>query len=140
MSPQPAILARILVLADVHPGHRVLELGSGTGYLTALLCELGAEVFPVEMEEALARRAHRLTGVEVRVGDGYLGWPESSPYDRILATAAVAEVPVAWSGQLAPHGRIVCPLGRTYQRLTVTTRAHAPIVDLSVDFAMLVGM
>jgi protein-L-isoaspartate(D-aspartate) O-methyltransferase len=97
-------------------------------------------VFPVECERRLAKRALQLTGVEVRIGDGHDGWPDRAPFDCVIATAAVAEVPAVWLAQLAPAGRIVCPLGRTYQRLTVTTLVDEPRADLSVDFETLSRM
>lgn len=137
MSPQPSILARILELAEVSPGHRVLEIGAGSGYLTALLNHLGAEVAPVESQPRLARRTERLTGVAVRVADGHHGWPERAPFDRIIATASVSEVPPAWLSQLAEGGRIVCPLGRTYQHLTVIHHHGERVRDLAVDFETL---
>jgi protein-L-isoaspartate(D-aspartate) O-methyltransferase len=96
---QPYIVALMSDLLDLKPGHRVLEIGTGSGYQTAVLAELGAEVFGLEIVPELARRsAERLSalgyrGLHLREGDGNLGWPEAAPFDRILAAAAAVTIP-----------------------------------------------
>jgi protein-L-isoaspartate(D-aspartate) O-methyltransferase len=97
---------------------RVLEVGTGSGYQTAILAALAREVFSVEIVPELAARARRLLledlslgNVTVRVGDGSLGWPEAAPFDRILVAAAGPEVPAALLAQLAPGGRMILPVG-----------------------------
>jgi protein-L-isoaspartate(D-aspartate) O-methyltransferase len=96
---------------------RVLEVGAGSGYQTALLAALAGEVFSVEIIPELAGRARRALGelgvqnVRIRVGDGALGWPEEAPFDRILVAAACPEVPPALLEQLAPGGRMLLPVG-----------------------------
>jgi len=113
---QPFIGALMLDLLDVEPGSRVLEVGTGLGYQAAIMADMGADVFSVEVVEEFAEAAKsRFSAlgyeVEVRVGDGSRGWPEHAPFDRILVTAAAQEVPEALVAQLAPGGRIVIPLG-----------------------------
>ncbi len=131
---QPYIVARMTELLDVHPGHRVLEVGTGSGYQAAVLAALGARVTTVERHASLAdsarRRLHDITPdaeVTVVVGDGTLGWPDDAPYDRILVTAGGPDLPPAYPDQLADDtpggGRIVVPLGtRQEQALVVYHR------------------
>src|SRR5208283_2263318 len=91
---QPYVVARMTEALDIRPGERVLEVGTGSGYQTAVLLGLGADVYTVEVRPALAERARaRLTErfsqhLHTRVGDGWVGWPEASPFDSILLTAA----------------------------------------------------
>ena len=113
---QPFIGALMLDLLALGPGLRVLEVGTGLGYQAAVMAEMGAEVFSVEVveefaEAALARFAALGHDVKVRVGDGSRGWDEHAPFDRVLVTAASAETPAALVAQLAPGGRMVVPLG-----------------------------
>ncbi|TNE87676.1 MAG: protein-L-isoaspartate O-methyltransferase [Deltaproteobacteria bacterium] len=137
MSPQPSVLARLLELAEVAPGERVLEIGAGRGYLTAVLEALDARVIAIEREPKLAKRAARRVDSPVHAADGFAGWPADAPYDLIVATAAVAEVPDAWLAQLAPGGRIVAPIGARHQRLTRLDADGHRREDLAVDFASL---
>jgi protein-L-isoaspartate(D-aspartate) O-methyltransferase len=117
-SSQPAIMARMLEMLDLHAGDRVLEIGAGTGYNAALLSELvGAQgsVTSVELDAdtaVSARRALVTAGVSARVevGDGVAGWAPAAPVDAIVATASTAVVPRAWFDQLRPGGRLVVPL------------------------------
>jgi protein-L-isoaspartate(D-aspartate) O-methyltransferase len=113
---QPFIVATMTALALSGPGKRVLEIGTGCGYQTAVLAAAGAEVYSVEILEPLARAAAtrlRELGVSAHlvVGDGHRGLPEFAPYDAIVVTAAPLEVPRALVEQLAPGGRLVCPIG-----------------------------
>lgn len=113
---QPYIVALMSQWAEVHPGDRVLEVGTGSGYQAAVLSELAAQVFTVEIRPELARAAAaRLkelgyAGVGVRIGDGWQGWPEEAPFDAILVTAAAPRVPPALARQLKEGGRLVIPL------------------------------
>jgi protein-L-isoaspartate(D-aspartate) O-methyltransferase len=126
---QPFIGALMIELLDVRPGDRVLEIGTGLGYQSAVMTELGATVFSVEVVEEFAEAARlRLAAldhdVEIRVGDGTRGWAEHMPFDRILVTAAARETPPALLDQLSPGGRIVIPLGaEDIQQLSVVTPA-----------------
>ena len=139
---QPFIGALMLELLGVGPGQKVLEVGTGLGWQAAVMAELGADVFSVEIVEEFAQAARlRLASldyaVEIRVGDGSRGWSEHAPFDRILVTAAAAEPPQPLIDQLAPGGRMVIPLGgKDVQQLstvaksaagTVTTHAILPV-------------
>jgi protein-L-isoaspartate(D-aspartate) O-methyltransferase len=125
---QPYIVAAMTELARVRPGSRVLEVGTGSGYQAAVLAEMGAQVYSIEIVERLARRAGETLArlgygaVQVRHGDGYRGWPEAAPFDAIVVTAAAPRVPPALLEQLVDGGRLVIPLGRFAQELEVHTR------------------
>ncbi|HEX5041851.1 MAG TPA: protein-L-isoaspartate(D-aspartate) O-methyltransferase [Candidatus Polarisedimenticolaceae bacterium] len=114
---QPYIVALMTELLCPHPGMRVLEIGTGSGYQTAVLAECAGEVFSVEIVPELSQRAARVLhelghgNVHFRVGDGSLGWPEHAPYEGILAAAAPAAVPRALLDQLSVGGRLVLPVG-----------------------------
>lgn len=122
---QPYIVGYMTEALKVEPSHRVLEIGTGCGYQTAVLAELAREVFSVELLPELAERArHTLASlaygnVHIHTGDGYGGWPEHAPYDRILGAAAPAAVPPALVEQLVDGGILVLPIGTAYQELRV---------------------
>jgi protein-L-isoaspartate(D-aspartate) O-methyltransferase len=136
---QPYIVALMTELAEVGPGDRVLEIGTGSGYQTAVLAELGAEVWSIEIIEPLATRAAALLAelgygrVHVRHGDGYAGWPEHAPFQAILVTAAPPRIPEPLRGQLAVGGRLVVPVGEQWgQELIVSTRTEDGWSDRTV--------
>lgn len=114
---QPFIVAAMTEQLDLEEHDRVLEIGTGSGYQTAVLAELGAEVFTVESRAGLQRQAmERLTRlcaprISFRLDDGTRGWPEAAPFDAIVATCAVPAIPGAWREQLAEGGRLVVPVG-----------------------------
>ncbi len=114
---QPYIVAAMLAHLALQDADRVLEVGTGSGYVTALLSLLCAEVYSVERHAQLAALAettlHRLgyRNVKIRVGDGSLGWPEYAPFDAILVSAATPEMPPALFAQLREGGRMVVPVG-----------------------------
>ena len=114
---QPYVVALMTALLDIRPGDRVLEIGTGSGYQAAVLAETGAEVYSIELLPGLAAKAEealRAAGydeIRLRVGNGYLGWPEEAPFDRVIVTAAPPEIPPALLEQLAPGGRLIAPVG-----------------------------
>ncbi|GAB4522485.1 MAG: protein-L-isoaspartate(D-aspartate) O-methyltransferase [Anaerolineae bacterium] len=114
---QPYVVALMTQLLRVKPTDRVLEIGTGSGYQTAILAELAREVFSVEaiaeLAHAAEERLRRLgyTNVHIRHGDGALGWPEFAPYQAIMVTAAPERIPPALLAQLADGGRMVIPVG-----------------------------
>jgi protein-L-isoaspartate(D-aspartate) O-methyltransferase len=126
---QPYIVALMTELARVEPGEKVLEVGTGSGYQAAVLAQMGARVYTVEIIPALAERAKKTLDalgygtVQYRVGDGYRGWPEAAPFGAILVTAAPDHLPQPLADQLAIGGRLVIPVGAApEQKLVVVTR------------------
>ncbi|MDO9383935.1 MAG: protein-L-isoaspartate(D-aspartate) O-methyltransferase [Hyphomicrobiaceae bacterium] len=125
---QPFIVALMTSLARIAPNHRVLEIGTGSGYQTAILAALTGHVFSIErvaglsVKAAEALRAQGIRNATLDIRDGHAGWPEHAPYDAIVVTAAPAEVPPALIDQLAPQGRLVIPVGRDEQMLTLIER------------------
>ncbi|KPK37287.1 MAG: protein-L-isoaspartate O-methyltransferase [Gammaproteobacteria bacterium SG8_47] len=117
---QPYIVALMTDLLDPHPEHTVLEIGTGSGYQAAVLACLVKQVYSIEIVDALGEQAkERLQrlgydNVEVRVGNGYFGWPEHAPYDSIIVTAAASHVPDPLIEQLKPGGVLVIPVGGQY--------------------------
>jgi protein-L-isoaspartate(D-aspartate) O-methyltransferase len=114
---QPYIVALSTDLLDPKPDHVVLDVGTGSGYQAAVLAEIVKEVYSIEIVESLGKSAAaRLAemgyrNIEVRIGDGYAGWPEKAPFDGIVVTAAAPQVPPALVAQLKPGGRMVIPIG-----------------------------
>ena len=114
---QPFIVALMTQLIDPKPTDRVLEIGTGSGYQAAVLASLVARVYTIEIVRPLGERAAKLlrelghANVDVRIGDGYLGWPEAAPFDAIVVTAAPDTMPQPLIDQLAPGGRLIAPIG-----------------------------
>jgi protein-L-isoaspartate(D-aspartate) O-methyltransferase len=128
---QPYIVARMAEAAGIEPLDRVLEVGAGSGYAAAVFAELAALVYAIERHPALAHLAEsRLrdlgyTNVDIRIGDGTLGWPEEAPFDVIIASAGGPRVPETLKEQLEIGGRLIMPIGDTPdgQRLVRVTRS-----------------
>ncbi|MEN8168554.1 MAG: protein-L-isoaspartate(D-aspartate) O-methyltransferase, partial [Pseudomonadota bacterium] len=118
---QPYIVALMTDLLRPKPSHRVLEIGTGSGYQAAILAELTGEVFTLEIIEALGQQARQrlerlgYPNVTCRVGDGYYGWKEQAPFDAIVVTAAASHIPAPLLKQLKPGGRMVIPVGGRFQ-------------------------
>jgi len=120
---QPYIVALMTELLDLSGKEKVLEVGTGSGYQTAILAELAKEVLSIERFENLAKRTQdTLNGlgysnIKIKVGDGSLGWPEETPFDRIIITAASPRVPLPLSDQLKENGKLILPLGESFSQV-----------------------
>ena len=128
---QPYIVARMTeLLLAAGPRQRVLEIGTGSGYQTAVLAQLVGEVYSVERIRPLQQKARqrlrqlKLRNVHMHHADGGMGWEERGPFDGILATAAPERIPEDLLQQMAPEGRLVIPVGHRTQHLQVVTRTH----------------
>ena len=144
---QPYIVGYMTEAAQIAPGDKVLEIGTGSGYQAAILAELAREVYTIELIPELAARADSVlrklgyTNVHTRTGDGYAGWKEQAPYDAILVTAAPDHVPPALVEQLAVNARMIIPVGRLQQEMRVITRTSAGVIEestIAVQFVPLV--
>ena len=135
---QPYIVALMTQILEVDSGHRVLEIGTGSGYQTAVLCELARDVYTVEVREHLLETAREClerlgcSGIHFRLGDGSEGWPEFAPFDRIIVTACSEAMPQALIDQLGPQGRMVLPVGDPAgdQRLRTVIRRPDGGIDI----------
>lgn len=133
---QPYMVALMTELADIQPADTVLEIGTGSGYQTAILAILGRKIISIERQELLADHArdrlHMLgyTNVTVISGDGTLGWPKNAPYDVIMVTAASPTLPAPLMTQLKPGGRLICPVGsRQLQHLVKVVRIGDEFIE-----------
>jgi protein-L-isoaspartate(D-aspartate) O-methyltransferase len=132
---QPYIVAYMSETLRLAPEHKVLEIGTGSGYQAAVLAELTREVYSIEIVGELADSSRRTLAaagyrnVQVRAGNGYLGWPEQAPFDRIIVTAAPPEIPEALVQQLAVGGILVAPVGRLLQEITIVSKTASGITE-----------
>jgi protein-L-isoaspartate(D-aspartate) O-methyltransferase len=132
---QPYIVGYMTEALQIEPHHRVLEIGTGSGYQAAILAELAREVYTVEIVAPLGERARETLAalnyqnVHVRIGDGYLGWPEHAPFDRVIVTAAPDHVPKPLVEQLAPGGRLIVPVGRLDQWIRILTKTGDRVIE-----------
>jgi protein-L-isoaspartate(D-aspartate) O-methyltransferase len=146
---QPYMVACMSELLEVQPGHRVLEIGTGSGYQSAVLAMMGAEVYSIERHEPLSHLAAErlaelgLSRVHLRVGDGSRGWPEAAPFDGVIMTAGSPSVPPALLEQLAVGGRLVGPVGPIEEQMLIRIRRTPQGYDrediLGCRFVKLIG-
>lgn len=147
---QPSLVLQMTILLDVTKEHRVLEIGTGSGYQSALLSKAAKRVYTVErIQEHYEKAQQRLKeagyrNIEYKLGDGSLGWPEHAPYDRIMVTAAAKVLPEALVNQLAPEGKMVIPVGsESLQELLLVQKDKEGNITQSsighVRFVKLVG-
>ncbi|MEE8125429.1 MAG: protein-L-isoaspartate(D-aspartate) O-methyltransferase [Nitrospirales bacterium] len=145
---QPFIVAYMTQALKLQPNDTVLEIGTGSGYQAAVLAELGVNVFTIEIVKPLGKKAKEIlaelgySNVTVRIGDGYQGWPEESPFDAIILTAAPDHIPSPLLEQLAIGGRLILPVGDYLQRLVLihrTTDGYQQIDLLPVAFVPMTG-
>jgi len=135
---QPYIVALMTELLQLKGNEKVLEIGTGSGYQAAILGELAREVYTIEILPTLAEQAEELLSdlgyenIKVKCGDGYLGWPEFSPFDAIIVTCAPEEVPQSLVEQLAEGGRMVIPVGETYQELKLLVKLKGKIEEKNI--------
>jgi protein-L-isoaspartate(D-aspartate) O-methyltransferase len=145
---QPYIVAFMTEIVQIRADSKVLEIGTGSGYQTAVLSRLAREVFSIEIVESLGKAAteklQRLgySNVHVRIGDGYHGWPEEAPFDSILVTAAPVRVPQPLIEQLKPGGRMIVPVGEFFQDLILITKTETGLHEenlIPVRFVPMTG-
>jgi protein-L-isoaspartate(D-aspartate) O-methyltransferase len=145
---QPYIVGFMSEALEIAPEDRVLEIGTGSGYQAAILGELAREVYTMEIIEPLAASARATLdslgyrNIHVRAGNGYDGWPEHAPYDRIIVTAAPPEVPSALVEQLKPGGLMAVPVGTVIQELKILRRTESGVETLKtlpVQFVPMTG-
>jgi protein-L-isoaspartate(D-aspartate) O-methyltransferase len=145
---QPFIVGYMTEAASITAGEKVLEIGTGSGYQAAVLAELAKQVYTIEIIPELAEGARtllrelRYKNVEVKTGNGYEGWREHAPFDAIVVTAAPDQVPQALVDQLAFRGKMVIPVGTTFQEMVIITRDESGVIErrtIPVRFVPMTG-
>ncbi|OEU70108.1 MAG: protein-L-isoaspartate O-methyltransferase [Desulfovibrio sp. S3730MH75] len=147
---QPFIVAYMSELLQIEPGHKILEIGTGSGYQAAVLGEMGADVFSIERIRKLFIAARTLLfklryfNINLKLDDGTMGWPDEAPYDRIIVTAGGPEIPQYLVDQLADPGRMVIPVGgeKRKQQLILVTKEDGKVTETDMggcSFVDLVG-
>jgi protein-L-isoaspartate(D-aspartate) O-methyltransferase len=132
---QPYIVAYMTDALQLEPAHKVLEIGTGSGYQAAILAALAKQVYSIEIVPELAAQARDTLqkagyrNVTVRTGNGYLGWPDLAPFDRIIVTAAPPEIPKALVDQLAVGGIMVVPVGTSYQEMVIISKTSTGVTQ-----------
>ncbi len=145
---QPFMVAYMTDALQLNPRHTVLEIGTGSGYQAAVLAEIVKQVYTLEIVPDLANSARQVLAqagyrnIDVRAGNGYRGWPERAPFDRIIVTAAPPEIPQALVDQLAVGGIMVAPVGTAYQEIVIITKTPGGVAQkrtIPVRFVPMVG-
>lgn len=146
---QPSLVLQMTIALDIDENHRVLEIGTGSGYQTALLSKAGGKIYTVERikehyEQAMKRLGEAgYSNIDYKLGDGSLGWAEHAPYDRIMVTAAAKTLPEALVEQLAPKGKMVIPVGEGVQELLLVEKDKDGVISQEslgyVRFVDLIG-
>jgi protein-L-isoaspartate(D-aspartate) O-methyltransferase len=143
---QPYIVALMTELLELKGGDRVLEVGTGSGYQAAILAELANYVYTIEIIESLALSAERLLrelgyrNIDVKIGDGYIGWEEFAPFDAIIVTAATPHIPPPLLDQLKEGARLAIPVGDYYQELKKVTKVKGLVKSHNVTPVVFVPM
>ena len=143
---QPYIVALMSELLNPEPGKKILEIGTGSGYQTAILSEIGCEVYTIEIIEDIAIKTHRIlddlgySNIKFKIGDGYEGWEEHAPFQGIIVTAAPAQIPEKLVDQLSTDGRLVIPVGDTNQELLLIEKTIEGITKKRVTSVRFVPM
>lgn len=145
---QPFIVGYMTEAASIAPGEKVLEIGTGSGYQAAVLAELAKEVYTIEIIPELAEGARALLqelgykNVQVKTGNGYEGWTEHAPFDAIVVTAAPDHIPRALVDQLAFRGKMVIPVGTTFQEMVIVSKDESGVIErrtIPVRFVPMTG-
>ena len=146
---QPSLVLKMTLMLGLHEGCRVLEIGTGSGYQTALLAKFALKVYTVERIEPLKEEAEErlaklgFSNIRFKLGDGSQGWREEAPFDRIMVTAAARKIPKKLIEQLAPGGGMIIPVGGYTQRITIVTKDEDDKInireDIPVVFVKLIG-
>jgi protein-L-isoaspartate(D-aspartate) O-methyltransferase len=136
---QPYIVALMTQVLDLKKNEKVLEIGTGSGYQAAVLGEICDHVYTIEIIDTLGQRAKKLladlgyANINVRIGDGYKGWEEHSPFDAIIVTCAPTHIPEPLKKQLAEGGKMVIPVGKTFaQKLVLLTKKNGEIIQKAI--------
>lgn len=145
---QPYVVALMTESLKLSGNHRVLEIGTGSGYQAAVLAKIVKEVYSIEIKEKLHHQSSQLlkdlgfTNVKTRHGDGYFGWQEAAPFDAIMITAAINHIPPPLLKQLTEGGRLILPLGNpfSYQNLTLVTKTGGNFVTKQITGVLFVPM
>jgi protein-L-isoaspartate(D-aspartate) O-methyltransferase len=142
---QPFIVAYMIEKMEPLAGERILEIGTGSGYEAAVLSLMGMDVFTVEIVPELSAHAKRElagTAVQILTGNGYLGWPEKAPFDRVLVSCSPEKIPLTLTEQMKAGGRMILPLGKNIQRLVILEKRNGNLSlknDLPVRFVPMVS-
>ncbi len=143
---QPFIVAYMTQRMEVRPGLRILEIGTGSGYQAAILAELGAEVYSIEIVPELADHARQALAaggygsVQLKTGDGYKGWPEYAPFDAIIVTCAPRKIPPVLVAQLKTGGRMILPVGSGVQQLVILEKTEDALLEIPDMYVRFVPM